>query len=181
MCRRRSRTLSNSLFRSEPLRRWPIASLKWPIAFDREAEQLGQLADQYRQRYSVHVAIADGLREKLGYETQPRHTCQDARDSGDDRHHAGERNRTLRVSAGQRSDDVEYDGGQRRVRPQRPEFDWGRTPRKPAAARWSRRDHRCLARPMLRHRRCRRAPTSSSVPAPRRCHDAAKLLDIGAA
>ena len=60
------------------------------VALDREAEKLGQLADQHRQRDSVHVAIADWLGEKLGYEAQPRHACQNANDPRDDRHHAGE-------------------------------------------------------------------------------------------
>src|SRR4029078_6373749 len=61
-----------------------------------------------------------------------------------------------------------------------PKCDWARTPHKPATVQWSRRDHRCPARPMLRHRRCQRAPTSLSAPAQRRCHEAATLLIMGA-
>ena len=48
------------------------------IAVDREAKELGQLADQHRERDAVHVAVADRLRQQLGYETQSHLTNQDA-------------------------------------------------------------------------------------------------------
>ena len=41
------------------------------ITVDRKAEELGQLADEHRQGYSVHVAIADRLGKKLGHEAEP--------------------------------------------------------------------------------------------------------------
>ncbi len=83
------------------------------IAFDREPEEFGQLADQYRQRYTIHIAIADRLGEKLGYEAQTRRTCQNADDPRDDRHHAGQGDGASGVSARQREDNAEYDSGQR--------------------------------------------------------------------
>jgi hypothetical protein len=80
-----------------------------PVALDREAEELGQLADQYGQGDSVHVTVADRLGKKLGYETQPRYACQNAQDPRDDRHHAGQGNSAKRIAARQRKDDAEYD------------------------------------------------------------------------
>src|SRR5260370_18931579 len=38
---------------------------QWTDAIDRETEELRQLADQHGKRDSVHVAVADRLREKL--------------------------------------------------------------------------------------------------------------------
>ena len=88
------------------------------VALDREAEELRKLADQHRQRDAVHVAVADRLGQKLGDEAETRHAGQDAHRAGDDRHHAGERDGAVRIAAGQRQDDAEDDGGQRRVRTQ---------------------------------------------------------------
>src|SRR5512139_453550 len=84
-------------------------------ALDREAEQLGQLADQHRQRDAVHVAVADRLGQEFGDEAQARHAGQDARHPGDDGHHAGQRDGARRVAVGQRQDDGEDDRGERRV------------------------------------------------------------------
>ena len=92
----------------------PQASQR-PVALDREPEELGQLADQHRQRNAVHVAVADRLGQQFGDEAQTRQAGQDAHRPGDDRHHAGQRDGAHRVAAGQRQDDGEDDGRQRRV------------------------------------------------------------------
>jgi hypothetical protein len=51
---------------------------KRTAAFDGKAEQLGQLADQHCERDTVHIAVADRLREQLGDEAQPKQAGQDA-------------------------------------------------------------------------------------------------------
>ena len=86
-----------------------------PIALDREAEKFGQLADQHRQRDSVHVAIADRLGKKLRHETQPRYACQDANNARDDSHHSGQGNSANGVSTRERQDDAENNRSQRRI------------------------------------------------------------------
>ncbi|MHC2425729.1 hypothetical protein ACVIST_002474 [Bradyrhizobium elkanii] len=86
------------------------------IAFNGKAEQLWQLADQHGQGYSVHVAVADRLGEKLGQESQPRDARDDAYRAGDDGHHGGQGCRAQGIAARQRNDDAEDDGRKRRVR-----------------------------------------------------------------
>jgi hypothetical protein len=46
--------------------------------FDREAEQLGQLADQHGECNAVHVAVADRLGQQFGDKTQARQAGEDA-------------------------------------------------------------------------------------------------------
>ena len=88
------------------------------MPLDREAEQLGQLADQHCQRDAVHVAIADRLGEQLGDEAEPRRARQDAHGPGDHSHHAGQGHSASGVSAGERQHDAEDHGGERGVRSQ---------------------------------------------------------------
>ena len=83
-----------------------------------ETEELGQLADDHRQRNAVHVPVADRLGQKLGDETEPRDPRQDAYRPRNDRHHAGDGDGATRVAAGERHHDGENDGNQRRIRPQ---------------------------------------------------------------
>ena len=42
------------------------------VCFDREAEKLGELAQQHGKCDAIHVAVADRLREQLGNESEPR-------------------------------------------------------------------------------------------------------------
>ena len=49
-----------------------------PRVFDFDADELGRLAHQNRQRDSVHVTVADRLGEKLGDEAQPGDARKDA-------------------------------------------------------------------------------------------------------
>ena len=67
---------------------------------DRETKKRGDLADQYRQCNSVHVAVPDRLRDQLGNETQPRDAGQDAHRARNDRQHARKRHGAQRVAAG---------------------------------------------------------------------------------
>ena len=93
------------------LRSGPSLSIEKP-------EQLGQLADQHRQRDPVHVAVADRLRQKLGDEAEPRKPART--------HTAPETIAIMLASATARcgsppdsgSTTAEDDGGQRRVRPE---------------------------------------------------------------
>ena len=85
---------------------------------DGEAEELRDLAQQHRQRDAVHVAIADRLREQLGDEAQTRQARGNAHDAGDNRHHSGQRDRTLRLARRKRQHDCEDHGRERRVRAQ---------------------------------------------------------------
>ena len=146
--------------------RWPTSSRNGPSLIDREAEELGQLADQHRQRNAVHVAVADRLGQQFGDEAQPRDARQDADQPRDDRHHAGQRDGASGIAAGQRKDDAEYDRGQRRSPARAPGCGSGRTAHRRAAARSSHRGRKCPASPTPPHRRCRPAPASSSTPGP---------------
>ena len=71
------------------------------VGVDREAEQLGQLADDDRQRESVHVADLGRLREQVGHEPEvgdPR----DGHDHPDEQgQHRRQRDGLGRVTAGQ--------------------------------------------------------------------------------
>ena len=87
-------------------------------ALDGEAEDLGQLADQHRQRNAVHVPVADGLGQEFGDESQASQPNQNAHGPGHNRHHPGDGDGARGVAARQRQDDGEDDGGQRRVGPQ---------------------------------------------------------------
>jgi hypothetical protein len=93
-------------------------AFKRPVDLDRKTEQLGQLADQDRQRDAVHVSVADRFGEKLGDEAQARYAGHDAHRSRYDRHHARKGDGAKRVAAGQRQYDREDDGSQRGVGPQ---------------------------------------------------------------
>ena len=66
---------------------------QWPDALDREPEQLGQLADQHRERDAVHVAVADRLGEQFCDESQSSRTSDDAHQTRHHCHHAGQRYR----------------------------------------------------------------------------------------
>ena len=91
-----------------------------------EAEHLGQLADQHGQRDSVHVAVTDRLGEQFGDETEATQASHDAHTPRDDCHHAGERDGAQRVTAGQRHNDGEDQGGQRGIRPQHEDAAWAK-------------------------------------------------------
>ncbi len=174
--RRRRRPRSASSWRRPSSTAVPIAhkSAQRTVAVDREAEQLGQLADQHRQRDAVHVAVADRLGQQLGDEAQPRHAGQDAHAARHDRHHAGQRDGAHRIAAGQRQHDGE-DHARPATSPARaPGCGWDRTARRPAAERSSRTGRRCPARPTPPRRRCRPAPASSSAPGRPRYRGAAR-------
>jgi hypothetical protein len=70
------------------------------VGIDREAEELGQLADQHGQGNAVHVAVADRFREQLGDEAETRDARQDAEDPRDHRHHARQSDSAQRVATG---------------------------------------------------------------------------------
>jgi methionyl-tRNA synthetase len=88
------------------------------VAFDRKAEELGQLADQYRQGDAIHVPVADGLGKQLGDEAEARDARDDADHSRYHRLRAGEGDRAQRVAARQWHDHRQDDSGQRGVRSQ---------------------------------------------------------------
>ena len=89
-----------------------------PGAVDREAEQLGQLADQHRERDAVHVAVADRLGQQLGDEPQAHHADQDAHQPRHHRHHARHGHGAHRIAGRERQHDRENHRGERGVRPQ---------------------------------------------------------------
>ena len=85
------------------------------VGVDREAEQLGQLADDDGQGQAVHVPDLGRLGQQVGDEAEmcePRHRHDDPDEEREDR---GQRDRLVRVTAGQRE---RRDGG-RDHRPQR--------------------------------------------------------------
>jgi hypothetical protein len=94
------------------------------FALDREAEELRQLADQYGQRNSIHVAVAYRLGEELSDKAQARDAGQNADRTRDNGHHAGQRYGAKGIAPGQRSDDAENDGCQSRIRPQDEDAAW---------------------------------------------------------
>ena len=89
-----------------------------PGAVDRKAEQLGQLADQHRERDAVHVAVADRLGQQLGDESQAHDADQDAHQPRHHRHQARHRHGAHRVAGRQRQHDREDHRGERGVRPE---------------------------------------------------------------
>ncbi len=89
-----------------------------PDAVNRGPEQLRQLADQHRERNAVHVAVADGLRQQLGDETEARQSRGHAHQARHQRHHAGQRDRPHRVACRKWQQNSEDHGCQRRIRPQ---------------------------------------------------------------
>ncbi len=89
-----------------------------PCLFDFDADQLGRLAHENRERDSIHVPVADWLREKLGHEPQTRDAGKDANRAGDDGHHSGKRDGAIDISSGERSRYAQNDGGQRGVGPE---------------------------------------------------------------
>ena len=151
------------------------------VAIDREAEELGQLADQHRERDAVHVAVADRLRQQLGDESQPQHPDSDAHQTRDHRHHARDGDRAHRVAARERQHDRENHGARARNPAPAPGSGSDRTARTRAAGRSWRTARRCRERPKPPHRRCRPAPASSSAPARPRDRAAARRLRSRAA
>ena len=89
-----------------------------PGAVDRKAEQLGQLADQHRERDAVHVAVADRLGQQLGDESQAHRADQDAHQPRHHRHHARQGHGAHRVASRERQHDRENHRGERGIRPQ---------------------------------------------------------------
>ncbi|CFL93666.1 Uncharacterised protein [Bordetella pertussis] len=83
-----------------------------------DGEQLGQLARQHDQRDAVHVAVADGLGQQLGDESQPQQAQDDAEQPGDDGHEAGRGHRAHGVALRDAEHDREDGRGQRRIRTQ---------------------------------------------------------------
>jgi hypothetical protein len=65
--------------------------MSWSCLLDFDADQLGRLAHENRERDSIHVPVADWLREKLGDEPQTRDASKDANCAGDDRDHSSKR------------------------------------------------------------------------------------------
>ena len=89
-----------------------------PDAVDRKAEQLGQLADQHRERDAVHVTVADRLGQQLGDEPQAHHSYQDAHQPRNDRHRARQGHGPHRIATRERQHDRENHRGKSGVRPQ---------------------------------------------------------------
>jgi hypothetical protein len=83
---------------------------------DGETEHLGDLAQQHSERDTIHVPVTDRLREQLGDKAELRETSRDTHDAGDDRHHAGERDRALRIARRERQDDGQNHRSERGVR-----------------------------------------------------------------
>jgi hypothetical protein len=108
-------TVNVAQFVLPPMIAWTIADTfrNGPLPSMEKPNSLGSWADQHGQGDAIHVAVADRLGEELGDEPEPRDTRQDADDTGDDRHHPGQRDRALRVAGGQRRDHAEDNGGQR--------------------------------------------------------------------
>ncbi|MCY1419284.1 hypothetical protein D9M71_348700 [compost metagenome] len=86
------------------------------FAVDGNAEQLGRLGDQHDQGNAVHVAVADRRGQQLGDEAQAQQAGEDAHQSGNHRHHAGQGDGAQRVAAGQRQHHGEDQRGERRIR-----------------------------------------------------------------
>ncbi len=158
----------------------PDASRSGPVGLDGEAEQLGDLAQQHRQRDAVHVAVADRLREQLGDEAEAREARRDAherRTRSPSRPPARRRVEGRPPRAAGRPP-----GSPPRARNPVPArgSGSGRTTRTRAAARSWRRVRRCPARRTPRRKRCRPAPASSSAPVQRRDRVAASSGRTGA-
>ena len=72
---------------------------------DREPEQLGQLRDDHGDRDAHQVAEADGHRQQLGHEAEPRHPAGEHDRPDEDRQQTGERDPCRLVAArGERDD-----------------------------------------------------------------------------
>ena len=159
-------TRSSSPGRRGPLGRCRRRRATGRVRFDREAEQLRQLADQHGERDAVHVAVADRLREQLGDEADAQQADRDA--------HETRRRRPSRSRAPPRASDRRpRAGGRPRGSPRRATSPArargcgsGRTARRRAGARSSRRARRCRERPKPSRTRCRPARASSSARGP---------------
>jgi hypothetical protein len=89
------------------------------VGVGREADQLGQLSDDDRDRQPVHVADLDLARQQVGNEPEFAEPETDLDESDDQGEHAGEKDRRLRVAGcRQRDDRGEDQWRHRRVRPQ---------------------------------------------------------------
>jgi hypothetical protein len=84
----------------------------------RESEQLGQLADQDRERQAGHVADHRGLGQQIGDEAEAGHGPERCDRTDEEAKHRRERDRPLRVAlrAGDRQDDGGDHRPERRVR-----------------------------------------------------------------
>jgi hypothetical protein len=85
------------------------------FAVDRKAAELGDLTEQNGECDAIHVAVADGLGEQLGNETELGESGGNAQQARNDCHHAADANGTLRVACRQRGHHAEEDCGEGRV------------------------------------------------------------------
>ncbi len=105
--RRHRRPASSRPVWSRPAKN-ALTSLDEPVGIGREAEQLGQLADEDRDGEAVHVADLDLLREQVGDEAELAEPQPDLDKADHEGHHPGQGDGRRGVAAGEQR----HDGGE---------------------------------------------------------------------